>query len=1029
MFRIICFLLVACAGCFASEPWLFFHSFDHGPAADFAAGSPETVSLGRGSFDQPGKSGTALSIPLEDHICFDLDGNLSMAEGAIEFDVCLRFNPPELREGYGRTQCLLSSEIRSRQKIQLKIRQMGRKTFLVLETADGNDPTRAGIDISHWKAGEWHAVRAAWNRAERLIELGTDGKTETTRNAAVPGCEAPMMYEMYIGTDSDSVQGYSDNEHADALFDNFAVYSSFEGNPDGVPVPEINVYCAPASAPSSPQWVGQCKKRFNLFAGKTSSDWKTTPVRFDADFGGAWDELDAAGRRAAIRSLRLVETDPVTGKPVVYDASLEGDQKYFQPFRVAPELYWQSAGAVSWSRAGNRDACYSLYYDLAAPYAEPFPKLVPMTGDGDRVQLGMKGSLHRLSLGISGSFEPFDADGDGDLDLLANIGTSLQFRSRDMLYGLYYYENLGGFFSPAQLFYAGSTPHKGLVNGNTFISIADINGDGNQDVIYSGFKVHEWWEFEMRSGRPVITAMHRLPVSGELPDKELKARVYDFNGNGLLDLQLGPTVFPNIGTSTEPLFDAKNPVELQMEGALIFDKQFYKDEEDGARAREWFFFPIDWDADGKRDLISSSNFPELFFRKNIGTQAEPKYGPRQRLKTFDQLDLEIGSMLSRVKLADWDGDGDIDLLFGGEEGFIGLCENIAGSGKTPQLMQSVFLEQLNAPMDGGSLVIPVCVDWDDDGDNDLVVGCSGYEILLFENEGSNLKPIWSAGHPIYAGGTAIQLMPGPDGCVQGPQENYWGYGQPVVVDWDGDGLNDLIVTGNRMTHHFFKNIGHHGHPHLAAGNLIQLKNPPRGEDGKRTDLPWGIRYEPQGNELITVHRTRPEALDWDGDGIMDYITMDHTNKLALYRGEKTESGEIVLNGPENIFTVVDPYARAMVWNHAQESDGGNWRPGSQGRSVVNIVDWDDDGDRDFIWDNINGRYFENTADDNAPVFTDRGDLVKARLANHNTGPEAVDFDGDGHLDLICGTESGRIYYFHRSFIERDTPPVAVISEQ
>ena len=118
-------------------------------------------------------------------------------------------------------------------------------------------------------------------------------------------------------------------------------------------------------------------------------------------------------------------------------------------------------------------------------------------------------------------------------------------------------------------------------------------------------------------------------------------------------------------------------------------------------AREWLFFPVDWDADGKRDLVSSSNFPELFFRKNIGDSKHPRFSARQRLKTFDQTDLHIVSMLTRVKMFDWDKDGDSDLLFGGEEGFIGFCENIAGVGNPVQLRQTAFVNQLDAPLDGG----------------------------------------------------------------------------------------------------------------------------------------------------------------------------------------------------------------------------------------------------------------------------------------------------------------------------------------
>ncbi|QHI70156.1 FG-GAP repeat domain-containing protein [Tichowtungia aerotolerans] len=964
-----------------------------------------------------------------------------MDEGTIRFDVQPLFTMPDVREGYGRTQCLLSTEIRTGQKMQLKLQTRGSKAFLVVETADGKDkPTgRIGLDVSNWKAETWHSVAMAWKRPNILL-LRVDDKQQQISNAAIPSCSAGMMYEMYIGTDSDGTQGYSDNEHADMLFDNVAVFSVFDYQPGNREMPPaMPVFTAPDIVDRNPQWIGKTKHRINIYTGKTSRDWKNTPIRLSVDFKNGWETLDAAGRRAALASLRLVQYDPATGQPIVYDETLSGDDKYFVPFRISPELYWQSSGIVSWSHSGRNPATYSLYYDPTAPYAEAFPKTIPMTGDGDRLQLGLKGDANRLSLGISGLFEPFDADNDGDLDLWCNTGTAPMSRSRDLGYGHYYYENLGQtskgvVFAPGQLIYRGSTPFKGMLNGNTLLNIADINGDEKPDFIYSGWKVHEWWEFEMCGGKPVVTAIHPIPFRGKAPTAELKSRVYDFNEDGLPDLQLGTKVLLNIGLETDPLFDAGNPIELSMDAPILFekdemDKQHFGEDNGAALARERLFFPIDWDMDGKLDLISSSNFPELFFRKNVGTKKDPLFSKRMRLKTFDRTDIHIVSMLTLAKVFDWDNDQDIDLLFGGEEGFIGFCENIAGPAKIPQLRQTAFVNQLNAPLDAGSLAIPVAVDWDDDGDNDLIVGNSGYEILLFENQGDNRNPVWSESHPLYAAGVPIQLMPGPDGSVQGSKESYWGYGEPVVVDWDGDGLKDLIVTGNRMTHHFFKNIGHNGHPQLAAGELIEMKNPPRDDDGKRTDLPWGIHYEPEGNELITVHRTRPEGLDWDGDGVMDYVTLDHKGDLALYRGERTESGKIVLNNPENIFEIDDPYARAIVWNHAKESDGGNWRPGSQGRTVVNIVDWDGDGDFDMIWDNINGRYYENTGSNKSPHLVDRGDLVKERLANHNTGPEIVDFDGDGKLDLLVGAESGRVYYFHRSYIERDTPSVAVVSEQ
>lgn len=112
--------------------------------------------------------------------------------------------------------------------------------------------------------------------------------------------------------------------------------------------------------------------------------------------------------------------------------------------------------------------------------------------------------------------------------------------------------------------------------------------------------------------------------------------------------------------------------------------------------------------------------------------------------------------------------------------------------------------------------------------------------------------------------------------MQGEGESDWGYTNIEVADWDMDGLKDLIVTGVRGEHVFFRNIGEPGEPRLAPGTLIEVDFP--GE----TPVPPGFRFRPRGRELLTVTRCRPSVFDWNGDGLVDYIVTDHTDRLAFY---------------------------------------------------------------------------------------------------------------------------------------------------
>ena len=252
----------------------------------------------------------------------------------------------------------------------------------------------------------------------------------------------------------------------------------------------------------------------------------------------------------------------------------------------------------------------------------------------------------------------------------------------------------------------------------------------------------------------------------------------------------------------------------------------------------------------------------------------------------------------------------------------------------------------------------------------------------------------------------IALPAGVDGSVQGLEEQGWQYNNVTAADWDGDGRCDLIVSGIRGEHVWFLNVGFEGSPLLAAGELLEVE-----WVGEPLGPAW-LPYHAEGDELITVWRTRPTVLDWDGDGLADYITLDHKDEMAWYRRDKDDLGNLILRPGENIFEIEGPYSQALVWNRPANATAGR-----TGRTVFSIVDWDRDGDFDLIMDNVNGRYYENVNDNAKVKWVDRGDLVKERLTNHNDAPTAVDWDGDGWCDLFVGAESGRVFYFARAYIE------------
>ncbi len=605
-----------------------------------------------------------------------------------------------------------------------------------------------------------------------------------------------------------------------------------------------------------------------------------------------------------------------------------------------------------------------------------------------RVEYNNPGLVVDLAVGLWAWPLPMDYDNDGDLDLLVSCP--------DKPYnGIWFFENPGGSKNPV---FKPAVKISGAIKN---LQISYINNEPRilaPYVEYSNFIGSGDWK-------------KNTIFTDKSFDKEIvkiradQWKYVDFDNDGDLDIVVGRGDWGDYGWDNA--FDKEG---IWHNGPLHGYVYFIENVNDkyqkpvrlkaGGKEIDVFGMPspnfADFDNDGDLDLICGEFLDGFNYFENTGTREKPVYANSKRLASNGK-EIRMDLQMITPTSVDWDADGDIDLIVGDEDGRVAFIEN---TGEVvdgiPQFKQPAYFKQQAEYVKFGALVTPVSVDWDNDGDEDIICGSSAGYVGFIENlDGAN-PPKWAAPVRLPADGKTIRFQAGENGSIQGPAEAKWGYTTLSVADWDGDGLKDILANSIWSKVEWFKNIGTKESPKLTYMGSV--------------DIDWGEQevqkpvwnwWNPEPGKFVTQWRTTPYTIDWNNDGMMDLIMLDSEGYLAFFeRFEK--NGKLFIHPGKRCF--IDASTKKSL----RLKDG---TAGHSGRRKFCFADWDNDGDLDLLANSKNIEWFENIGEKDGNItLKNRGNLLSVKLAGHSTSPTMADWDNDGKPGLLIGAEDGHFYY-------------------